>query len=252
MNFEHYTPMGKFGSVSDFSALGVPPGASVQPQVAELLRDVAEALGLPKAGVVTPWAGREGDLAWKEITSPDTNVALFQITDAKIAEATDVLFGTPLPFVVVLTKAPASIPELQRVVRDSPYDLFETQAVYRQDDTQPVPDIYYLHWLRVKDVADIPRDAKSMDIVAQDMRGDLMFGQQVPVESSTVREAPAISFEDALQTDVSEPVEDTEPPVQETPSQPPEVSVQKTSWVGPIAVGAGVLAATIAIGRKWK
>jgi len=254
MSVERFTPIKQLGSAVGFSALGVPPGTSVQPQVAELLRDVAGSLGLPEVGVVTPWAGREGDLAWREVESPDTNVALFELTDAKIHEATEVLFGTPLPFVTVIAKELSSIAELQRIVANSPYDLFETQAVYRQEDPDPVPEIYYLHWLRVKDVPDIPRDATSMDVVAREMKGSLMFGQQVPVESSTVREPPAISFEDAFRSEL--PSEEEEVPAPPPDQQPvPEPTPQpsgKVSMLGPFALGVGVLAATVAIGRAMK
>lgn len=258
MSVEEFTPINQFGTAVGFSALGVPPGVAVQPQVAELLRDVAGSLGLPAVGVFTPWAGREGDIAWREVESPDTNVALFELTDAKINETTAVLFGTPLPFVVVVSEVLFSIAELQRIAEDSPYDLFETQAVYRQEDPNPVPKIYYLHWLRVKDVADMPRDAKSMDSVAADMRGALMFGQQVPVESSTVREAPAISFDDALQSELPEEgSESTAPSPQPSPEpqpspQPSPQPGKKGSLLGPIALGVGVLAATVAIGRAMK
>lgn len=253
MNFEHFTPIKPLGSTVSFSALGVPPGVSVQPQLAELLRDVTEALSLPEAGIVTPWAGRQGDLAWKEIQTPDTNVALFQLTDAKIAEASNVLFGAPLPFVAVFTDSLLSISELERIAEDSPYDLFETQAVYRQSDQQPVPKVFFLHWLRVKDEPDIPRDAKNMDLVAQQMRGKLVFGQQVPVEGSTIRQPPSVSFEEAFRTE-PEPVEEVGPapgplPAPEpVPTQPPD----RVSILGPLALGVGALAATVAIGRAMR
>jgi hypothetical protein len=61
MDYEEYTPLNTFGSQAEFTALATPPGTSMEPQLAELMRDVVGLLGLPEAGVVTPWAERRGD-----------------------------------------------------------------------------------------------------------------------------------------------------------------------------------------------
>lgn len=253
MNFEKFEPLNVFGSQAQFSSLGAPPGAAISPQVAELLRDLTTSLGLPDAGVVTPWAGRLGDLEWKEIVSPDTNIATFELTDAKIAEATEVLFGQPLPFVTVLTGELQAVSELHRILEESPYELFETQAVYRQDDSDPVPRILFLHWLRVKDVPDIPRTAKNMNLVASDMHGQLRFSQQVPVGTSTIRpNPPAISFQEALaaQESVTVPVPTPGPgPIPPVQEPLPAEGKSKPNLLGPILVGVAVLAATVVAGR---
>jgi hypothetical protein len=234
----------------------------VEPQVAELLRDIALQLNLPEAGVVTPWATRKSDLDWQEISNPDTNIAMFGITDAKIQEASVVLFGQPIPFVTVFTDSPLTISDIERIAEDSNYDLFETQAVYSQADSDPIPKIQFVHWFRVKDISDqLTRSSKRMEAVAQEMRGTLLFSQQVPVGNSTIRQPPGISFEDAFDLQQQTPIEitpgnpppSTGPFPEPTPGFPPAttqpVPAQRDSIMGPGLVGLGLLGATIVV---WK
>lgn len=270
MAFQSFTPISGLRRLTP-SALAVPLGTSVEPQVAELLRDIAFQLHLPEAGVFTPWATRQSDLTWQEIVNPDTNIATFEITDAKIQEASVVLFGQPIPFVTVLTSSPLVIAEIERLVEDSNYDLFETQAVYSQLDSDPIPRIQFLHWFRVKDIADqSQRGARRMEQVARDMGGVLRFSQQVPVQGSTVRQPPGISFEEAF--DLQGGPVDVLPPIPGNPGSPPILSPgpspvlpgpitpgpspapaqPQSNYVVPVLVGIGVLAAIIVVSKAVK
>lgn len=272
MSFQSFTPISSIQGLSA-SALGVPPGTAVEPQVAELLRDLAVQLGLKEMGVVTPWATRVGDMSWREIENPDTNIAMFQLTDSQINEATSsVLFGQPLPFVTIATGELQMISEINRILENSNYELFETQGVYSQNDSDPIPTIVFLHWLRVKDLSDQPtRNVKSMDQVAKEMQGSLTFSQQVPVEGTTTRQPPSVSFEDAFNLQEPAPIdsqpelpgppnppvtfpgdEDTQVPEEDPGLEPSPVFGVKGSMAGPVLVGIGVLAATILIAKAVK
>lgn len=239
-----------------FDGMGVPFGVSLSNQLAELLRDMTGALGLQEMGVVTPWATRQSDIQWTEISKPDTNIATFQIDDQKIKLAQDtVLFGQRLPFLTVLTGRIQTTTELQDILDGSMYELFETQAVYRQDDPNPVPNILFLHWLRVLPEDQIPLRVKPMGDVAKEMSGQLLFSQQVSVESSTLRGPPVMTFAQAFGSQEPDPlgpvpVITTQPTTTVQPSPEPTQATQSSAQAGslvlPIVVGV-VSAVTTAL-----
>jgi len=190
--YEHARPLNKFGSHVTHQAIGAPPGTSMQVQLLELLRGLPEQLNLASVGISTPWGTPVSDLEWSEIRNPDTNVQTFLLSESALKTAKDVFFGQPIPFVLIKTTAPRSRSEVEAALTGSPYEFFETQGVYRQDDPNPVPRIEFHHWARRR-----PLDKegnKSMDLVASQLRGDLLYGQQIPVEGTTLRGKPVVSF----------------------------------------------------------
>jgi hypothetical protein len=245
-----------------FDGMGVPFGVSLSNQLAEMLRDMTGELGLAEMGVVTPWATRQSDIQWTEISKPDTNIATFQIDDQKIKLAQDtVLFGQRLPFLTVLTGRIQTTTELQDILDGSMYELFETQAVYRQDDPDPVPNILFLHWLRVLPEDQIPLRVKPMGDVAKEMSGQLLFSQQVSVESSTLRGAPVMTFAQAFGSQEPDPlgpapVITTQPttttqPITTTQPAPTQSATQAGSLVLPIVVGVVSAVTTALFMKRW-
>lgn len=247
MLYEISKPLRSLGSTVPFEGIGAPFGVSLSNQLAELLRDITGQLALPEMGVLTPWATRKGDLQWTEISKPDTNIATFRIDDAAIKEAQNtVLFGQRLPFLTVLTGQLQTTTELKSILDGSMYELFETQAVYRQDDQDAIPNILFLHWLRVLPEDQIPRSSKSMNQVAGEMLGQLLYSQQVPVESSTTRAAPAITFAQAFGVQEPDPIFQPTVTTPVVPSSVPPASttsapVQTTSQAGMGLSGSMIL-----------
>lgn len=215
-------PLNQFGTHVKFDALGAPPGTSMPSSVAELLRGLAEQLVLPSVGISTPWATRTSDLDWQEIRNPDTNVQTYILQDVDLARAQQAMFGQPVPFVVIKTLDPVPQAALEAAAQGSAYEFYETQAVYRQDDKNPIPRIEFFNWMRR-----VPLDeegGKPMGQVASELNGDLQFGLQVPVESTTSREAPTISFQEAYDAQFlpAPPGGDPVPPVPEAPVPVPD------------------------------
>lgn len=254
------------GSALPYDGVGVPWGVPLSTQLAEMLRDLTGQLRLPEMGVLTPWATRISDLQWKEITKPDTNIATFRIDDAAIQAAQQtVLFGQRLPFLTVLTGQLQNNAELERILDGSMYELFETQAVYRQDDSNAVPNILFLHWLRVLPEEQIPRSPKAMNQVASDMFGQLLYSQQVPVESSTLRAAPSISFAQAFGVQEPDPLfqpqvlpaptaVQTLPPSSSMPSASPQTQASVAPGGGlmlPLLFGVVSAVSTAYFAKRW-
>ncbi len=252
------------GSALPMDSVGVPWGVSLSTQLAEMLGDLTGQLGLVEIGVLTPWATRKSDLKWQEITKPDTNIATFRIDDAGIQAAQQtVLFGQRLPFVTVLTGQLQTTTELEQSLNGSMYELYETQAVYRQDDSEEVPNVLFLHWLRVLPEDQMPRSPKGLDKVASEMHGQLSYSQQVPVESTTLRAPPAVTFAQAFGVQEPDPlfqptVMTSTPVMQQVPSVPADLQPgQVTSAnVGggilvPLLIGVVSAVSTVYVVKRW-
>lgn len=249
MIYELQNSIEPLGSAVQQRNLAAPPGTSMELQLVELLKNFPVDLALPQVTVVTPWADRQSDLDWQEITKPDTNISLFSIDDAKIKRATEVNFGQPLPFVTVFSDRVKPLVEVSESLSESPYELYQTHAVYRQDDGAVVPKIHYLYWLRRRP-AEAGKTPKSMDQVAKELLGYLTFSQQVPVEGTSLRSAPDVSFQEALETEKT-PVQPV-PPVQPEPEPLPVVQSEVRpayQWLGLLLVGAATAAGTVAFAK---
>ena len=272
MIYESAEPRNQFGQHLEINALAAPPGYSVAPQLAELLRGIESQLGLVEAGLFTPWAKRESDLDWDEIQSPTSNVAAFSIDDAQLNKATEVLFGQPLPFVAVLTPLLAPEAVVQNASHLTKYEFFETQAVYRQTDPKEIPTIEFLHWYQVRDLG-AGGGSMPMSTVATALGGKLVFAQQVPADGTTTRAAPLVSFQDALRAQLGVsplpgapvgppplpgfpgpedplPTEPAPPPT--IPAPPPTIpqGPQALNWAAPFFVGAAVFAGVVWLGGR--
>ena len=288
MIYEKTKPRNRFGQQLDVNALAAPPGHSLQTNLVELLRGIEDMLGLVELGIYTPWARRDGDLAWTEIHKPDTNVAVFSIDDAQLNRATNELFGQPLPFVAVLTPLMHPMLIAKNASLLTRYEFFETQAVYNQTDSNEPPQIQFLHWYRVRDLGASGGGTMPMSTVAVALGGRLVFGQQVPVESTTSREAPFMPFESALDAQFGgspvpslpeipplppfpgggnpmpvPPPQSPAPPAQPAPAPaPPSAPIPKPGTTAPQAaqvdamglllVGAAAAAGVVLIGKAFK
>ena len=259
MLYERKNPLNVFGSQVQHTSLGAPVGVSMSSQLMELLRDITAQINLRDAGVLTPWASRVGDLEWREI-KPDTNIATFEITDKDIQLIQEtVLFGQRLPFVGVLSGQYLSESELDKVLTDSPYEWYETIAVYRQDDSNPVPPILFFYWLKSRTEDELVRGTKkTAEQAANGMFGRLVYAQQVPVASSTLRQPPAISFAEAFGIQEPDPlapeptVVTTRVPTTVNP-EPEKETVQQatvTQYALPVLLGLGVAVSTAYLFRK--
>lgn len=241
-----------------------PPGTSLGQMAAQsLLAEVAEALGLSPLGVYTPWATRGGDISWDEIRNPDTNIAVFGLTDALIQQAAAVTYGQPLPFVAIITKSPMTQTAVDAMWAGTAYKAYETQAVYRQDDAKDPPTIAFLHWGERIDMADLARQTLSLGPKAAAVGGALVFAAQVPVQTTSMRAAPSIPFDMALSSQLTasgapvkpiavEPVPAAVVPSAAMPitTAAPAAPSGKTNLALPLAVGAGAAVLGFILWRK--
>jgi len=211
---------------------------------------------MKNAGLYTPWAARSSGIEWELVAQPpDTNVTLFTLTQAQLDAATQLAFGQALPFVVVFSKSVMAPSELELAFKGTPYAYYETQAVYSQGDSSPIPVIYFMHWGQLRNPGDTDGGSNSVDKAALQANGTLGYAFQVDYKASAVRQPPAMAFGAAFAQQFGGPVEvppepppppgplppPPGPPAPPPPTGPPEA---KASLVGPALVGLGAAAAT--------
>jgi hypothetical protein len=251
MVMDAYMEHGGSGTAWDSMAMvPAPLGTSLGDMSAQgMLAEAAQALGLQAQGVYTPWATRAGDVSWDEIKRPDTNIALFSITDAQVNKVAEITYGHPLPFVAVITRGPLTEQGVAQMWDGTAYRAYETQAVYRQDDAKDPPTIVFLHWGERIDLSDLPRTTSPLQPRAGAVGGSLVFAAQIPAQGTTVRAAPAVSFSDALQSQLvaSGPV--PAPPPAMVPAQTAPVAARPNYGV-PVAVGLGAAVLGFILWRK--
>jgi hypothetical protein len=228
-------------SWDELSGIPAPPGTSLGAMAAQgMFSEVANALALAQVGVFTPWASRTGDMAWEEIRNPDTNVIAFSLTDAQINTAEQVTFGAPLPFVVVMTDKPLTSDQVAAMWEGTAYHPYETQAVYRQDDAKPIPNIYFMHWGERIDIAELPKAPLAIAPRARAVGGVLIFGAQIPVQGSTTRQPPAVtSFDDAMSLQFGQVAPSMPTRVPSLPLTMPTTPVPGPAPMAPPALGPG-------------
>jgi hypothetical protein len=227
----------------ELAMIPAPPGTSLGGMSSQnVLAEVASSLQLSPLGIYTPWASRTGDMSWEEIKNPDTNIAVFGITDDQVNAVAQMTGGSPLPFVVIITKNPMTQAAVAAMWDGTAYQPYETQAVYRQDDAKDIPTIAFLHWGERIDMAALPKQTLALGPRASAVGGALLFAAQVPAQGTTTRGAPvAPSFQSALDAQMvaQSPPPAPPPPVVVAPPPPPPPEAQKQNMSVPIAVGLG-------------
>lgn len=244
---------GSLGQVAE-GGIPVPPGQSLPAGLfPTIFRDVITRLGLPQIGLYTPWATRDGT-RWTEIQQPpDTNIAAFSMSDALMQAAMVATFNQPLPFVAFLGDSEIVPTLIDQALKSTPYAFYETQAVYDQGDTAPVPRIRFLHWAQRRQPGDPDDGTGSLDQVAGAIGAPLVYAMQIAYQQSARRDVPAISFALALQQQaggVVQPPAVTPPPSLPTTTAPPGSAGK--SYVMPAFVGAGVAAVTFFVVRQYR
>lgn len=248
--YEQSKPMKAFGSTVQHDELPLPEGQTLSPELVSALSQLPLEMELPVVGHATPWATKKNDLEWDaNEAAPSHNLKLYGINAEKVRKAFDKLFGQPIPFIGVLTDEPLMHTEVLGALEGTDYELYETLAVYSQDDKDPVPPISYFYWLSMGPEG--TKRTKSLDVAAQQMHGTLVLPSRVPYASSTQRAFPAMSFEEALNSDLTE-ISDVDGESYTPPQVPTKQKTTAASMpiVPMVVVGAGLAALTVWLGGK--
>lgn len=173
-------------------------------------------------GLYTPWGSRTGSVDWTDVT-PEWDLLLYPLTQAQLAMVKKAAFGHEVGWVAVLTTTPLKQTASEAIFRGTPYVLFSTDGVYRQDDRLPVPRIYFLYWGQLRgEPTDLDGGAANLEAAAARAGGQLVFPLHVP-RGAQDRDHPAMAFQTALDTQLGAGLPPTAPPPTRLAKQPPEV-----------------------------
>lgn len=223
-------------------------------------------LQVPALGTFTPWGKfvpAPTPLGYQIMplsAPPDTNILCFQFSE--VAQLLASLGFAQPAFLAILTTQPLRPDDVAVALRGTPYGLFDAPiAVYAQADPSGIPTMMFFYWIRLRDPGDPEGGSESVSSAAGSVGGALLFAQQVPVETSTSRQAPVAdvsavaSVQQPLAFTVPQgpppgpPQENVEPPVQQ-PAPPPvttPVSAAEAPSVGAL-LGVAALAGALGIG----
>jgi hypothetical protein len=250
----NYMEHGGAGAAWDsYATIPAPPGTSLGAMDAQgMFAELANTLQLQALGIYTPWATRSGDTTWEEIKNPDTNVVLWALTDAQVNAVPAITYGSPLPFVAIVTRGPMTQAAVAAMWEGTAYRAYETQALYRQDDAKAVPTITFLHWGERIDMAELPKQTLALQPQAEASGGALVFAAQIAAQGSTTRALPATSsFQDALQAQLVTVTAAPSPlPVSVPAATPVTAAAEKPNLGLPIAVGLGAAVLGYMLWRK--
>jgi hypothetical protein len=149
-------------------------------------------------GTYSPWAKLTGDVDWRDLGAPDSDLLLYPVSHALVEQVRAGAFGHPIAWVGVLTKSPLSAARAEATFNGAPYGYTEAYAVYSQDDPGQIPQAYYLYWAQVRDVMDKGGGGKSLDAVAKAMGGKLVFPLNVPRSRRARPHPTAVPFRHAF------------------------------------------------------
>jgi hypothetical protein len=249
--------------ISGIGALGedgvaAPPGAQLPGNVpTDILAQLATALRMTDLGVYTPWAVRSGNMSWDAVRQPpETNVAVAALTDPMLAAAVTMTFGSPVPFVGILCNVSRATgirtqQEIEAAFSGTPYELFETSAVYSQADAGEPPTIQLLHWARIRNQGDSDGGGAGMESVARLLGGRLVFAMQANYDSTRQRGVPATLFQSALDTQLGTATPGPGPgpgpsPGPVTPAPDPVAAKSVNGQLILLGMGAGLVAGGVA------
>jgi hypothetical protein len=204
-----------------------PPGVPASGGDAlSMLGSIVSQLRLPEVGVFTPWGGREGDLDWFAAKlPPSTNISLAELPREALELFTSLNFGAPLSWIAV--HAPLAVPvpttdQVQSAFVGTPYEFFETVAVYSQRDPKEPPKISLLHWARLRSAGDPEAGRILLHDAAHRLGGKVMLAMQVNYDTTKLREPPATPFLDALHSQIGvAPLPAPPKPPPGVPAEPP-------------------------------
>lgn len=207
---------------------------------------------------VIPWATEE-TANWVPELAPEVRYALYPIDAATLDNVTKAAFGQPVGFVALLDTVMRAAPE--RLFDGTPWEFFQSQAVFSERDPNEPPTIQFLYWGKLRDQSTSTGSASTLEAKAKAAQTQLVYPITLPIEGA-YRGMPTMSFADALsrQTKSASPLLPPASPAA-LPAGPmpgsaalPAATSQPSGWGGAlllfsVAAVGGYVAYRVARGR---
>lgn len=208
---------------------------------------ITELLTGATLGRYSPWAEQVSDTTWQEVPR-EWCYTLFPIDQALLQAAEAASFGHPVPFVALLFTQPATLEAIDRALHGSRYVRDISLGIYSIEQPAVVPPVRFLVHTQHRDT--LPGDGagggpKSIDAVAQELGGQVVFVGQTPLPDGAPR--PGVTFQEALDLQLGVPGTQPPPGGGTVPVGPPPGAEVVPA---PAAPDSGAEPASLVVGTK--
>jgi hypothetical protein len=246
--YENKKVQSVFGAPLQFDTMPLPEGQNLSTELIHSLSQLPLEMELPFEGYITPWATKKSDMEWTERTSPpEYNLGIYLITEREVRKAYDKLFGQPIPYLGFVTFDLPTQNEVENALEGTDYELYETQAVYQQADTEDeIPPIMYFHWISLRPIGE--KTSKGLSAAMAEISGNLVFAERAPYNKTISRDWPAMSFLSALDSTFTEVSEEdaqqySNPEVAAQPAQ------QGNNFLANVLLATAVATGVVVVGK---
>jgi len=151
-------------------------------------------------GIFVPWSTEISEAQWQDIPNPENRYAIFPVTAAQLDAVEKAASGQPVGFVAMMGNKLVSLNDADTLFEGTPYEFFQTQGVFNEQDANETPAVSFVYWgslrdedKRVGSYATLARQASAAGLM-------LVYPVALPIEG-VAREQPYVSFDSALQTE---------------------------------------------------
>ena len=144
---------------------------------------------------VIPWAVLDESTGQWSSGAPSYRYQLYLVNAAALDTAQRMAFGQPVGFVCVLDAVAHARPS--DLFDGTPWEYFETDAVYDESDAGDPPRIKFLYWGKLRDEGAVQGTASTLEAQVKTIGGQLVYPLNLSVTG--MRPLPATSFDVALQ-----------------------------------------------------
>lgn len=177
---------------------------NVSPQ-ASLAHEAIRNLLMGPVGQFAPW-GEQTVSGWRPIAQPPYNYSIFPINAQTLTQAERQASGNPVGVIGALFSVPVPLRDVDAMFSEGPYEAFRGEAIYRLDDTKPVPTPQFLYFgkLMNEGAHDGTGSYRALDQSVTESGGTLVF--VLPTDRvGTERGAPRVPLETAIAAELAAP-----------------------------------------------
>lgn len=147
--------------------------------------------------IVIPWATENELNQWIQSLTPEVRYSLYPVTAATLDSVTRATFGQPVGFVAAFDTVMRAEPEA--FFEGTPWQYFQSQAVFSERDTNEPPAIRFLYWGSLRDDVSSKGSTATLEAKVKSLGAQLVYPVTLPIEGAA-RGMPHTDFAPALAT----------------------------------------------------
>jgi hypothetical protein len=158
-----------------------PAGVDVDTPANGFWSELPSQLKLKNLGVFTPWALRDGDLAWVDYPEVSSEYDVFHLT------TTPEIFDHESPFCALVSRRSLPRTQVDSVLDHTDYVCWGVEALANVKDRSSVPSPLYLIWVRKVGATQTSKKSRTLQWAANQLGSIPALVLRRPVKSRPVR-----------------------------------------------------------------